>query len=41
MCIKNLSYRIETYLRFNVQTKETGQKRHMSSISQIGNIRTK
>ena len=37
MCIKDLSYITETYLQSNVKIK-TGQKIHMSSISQIGPI---
>ena len=38
MCIKNLSYITETYLRYNVQMGNTGRKIHVSSISQIGPI---
>ena len=33
MCIKHLSYSTETYLQSNRQTKETGQKINMRSIS--------
>ena len=40
MCIKNLSYSTETYLRYNVQREKTGRKIHVSYISQIVPIPT-
>ena len=40
MCIQNLSYSTQTCIRFNVQTKETGQKIRMISISRPGHIPT-
>ena len=41
MRIRNLYYNTETFLRSNVQTKETVQKIHMKYISRIGPITTK
>ena len=35
MCIKNLCYSIETYLRYNVQGGETVQNIHVISTSRI------
>ena len=38
MCIINLCYGTDTYLRSNVQTKEIGRKIRMRSISRMGPI---
>ena len=41
MCIKNLSYSTDTYLRYNYQREKTGRNIHLRYILRIGPIPTK
>ena len=40
MCMKNLCYITETYLRYYIQGRDPGRNLHESSTSQIGPIPT-